>query len=183
MNRLKTLARTFLERFLGIKISRIGSTHAPQLYLSSSMIKAAKCAGVYIWDYCEKEWGQVGKAERIVSKLFAPYLKEDSCVVEVGPGTGRYTIHIAKFVPHGQIHLFELDPYWNKFLRKLFSGDSRIILHSTNGFSYGLLDNSIDFYCANGVFTYTKPVEFGISVGQLNRSINSTPTAMLFIKG
>ena len=26
-------------------------------------------------------------------------------------------------------------------------------------------------------------VEFGISVGQLNRSINSTPTAMLFIKG
>ena len=26
-------------------------------------------------------------------------------------------------------------------------------------------------------------VEFGIRVGQLNMSINSTPTAMLFIKG
>lgn len=155
---------------LGFHISRIPpvpseacpkseAPDAPSLYMEPAMIQAAAQAGIYIGDYAEAQWGEVGSAKSMVETLCLPNLQQASTILEVGPGTGRYTKLMLEKIPQGKAHLFELDPYWKNFLGTYFSGDSRVILHSANGYSYETVaSDSVDLYCANAVFVYTRPM-------------------------
>jgi len=120
------------------------------------MIEAARNAGMYVGDYAEAQWDEVGRSRSIVETLYAPRLKEDSAVLEAGPGTGMFARKVVEHIPKGTMHLFEIDPYWMKFLFGVFDNDSRVRIHETDGYSYDdIPDQSIDLYHANGVFVYT----------------------------
>jgi ubiquinone/menaquinone biosynthesis C-methylase UbiE len=142
---------------VGLRLSRIPKElDAPQEYIEPSLIEAAEKAGIYVGDYAEKEWGEVGRSRSIVETLYAPRLKEDSAVLEAGPGTGMFARKVLEHIPGGTMHLYEIDPYWKRFLLRMFNSDSRVQIHETSGYSYDdIHDESIDLYHANGVFVYT----------------------------
>lgn len=153
---MKTVVKSVFN-ILGLNISRIPNHDAPSLYIDLSLIQEAEKAGVYIGDYAEKKWGEVGKSKKIVEDLYLPNLKEDSVILESGAGTGRYVKKMLEHTPKGKAHLYELDPYWKNFLDKTFAQDERVAIYPTNGYSYDdIPDSSVDLYCANGVFVYTK---------------------------
>jgi hypothetical protein len=141
----------------GLRLSRIPrEVDAPREYIEPSLIEAADKAGIYVGDYAEREWGEVGRSRSIVDTLYAPRLKEDSAVLEAGPGTGMFATKVLGHIPKGTMHLFEIDPYWSQFLLRMLGSDSRVQIHETNGYSYDdIRDDSIDLYHANGVFVYT----------------------------
>jgi hypothetical protein len=141
----------------GLRLSRIPKeVDAPREYIEPRLIEAAEKAGIYVGDYAEQEWGEVGRSRSIVEALYAPHLKENSAVLEAGPGTGMFATKVLEHIPNGTMHLFEIDPYWKRFLLSLLGADSRVQVHETNGYSYDDIPNeSIDLYHANGVFVYT----------------------------
>lgn len=147
---------------------------APSLYMDAAMIIAAQAAGVYIGDYAEAQWEEVGIAKRAVENLYLDDLRTDSVILEVGPGTGRYVRYMLTFAPRGAAHLFELDPYWKNFLSQFFSTDNRVQLHSTDGWTYkDIPNNSVDIYCAHGVFVYTKPMQTYANLQEAVRVVKS----------
>ena len=120
------------------------------------MIQEAQQAGVYIGDYAEQKWGEVGKSRNVVDSLFRPQLKPNACVLEVGPGTGMFAFKILEYIPQGTLHLYEVDPYWQNYLKSRLHNDPRVSIYQASGFSYDeISDGSVDLYCANGVFEYT----------------------------
>src|SRR5215204_3589438 len=150
---MKNVAKGLLAA-AGFKLSRISD--GPRDYLQRSLIEEADRAGVYIGDYMELKWGEAGKSRSIVEALFRPHLKPDSVVLEVGPGTGMYALKILESLQNGTLHIYEVDPYWQHFLRNLTADDQRVKIHPADGYSYeGIADGSIDLFCANGVFEYT----------------------------
>jgi SAM-dependent methyltransferase len=154
------MLKSFVQRALavaGLRLSRIPKVvDAPEAYIDLSLIEAARKAGMYVGDYAEIQWGEVGRSRSIVETLYRPRLREDSAVLEVGPGTGMFATKILEHIPKGRMHLYEIDPYWRKFLLEMLGSDSRVQVHDTNGYSYdNIQDQSIDLYHANGVFVYT----------------------------
>jgi SAM-dependent methyltransferase len=154
------MLKSFVHRALavaGLRLSRIPKeVDAPREYIEPALIEAAEKAGMYVGDYAEKEWGEVGRSRSIVETLYAPRLKENSVVLEAGPGTGMFARKVLDYIPNGAMHLFEIDPYWKRFLQRMLGPDSRVHIHETNGYSYDdIPDESIDLYHANGVFVYT----------------------------
>jgi SAM-dependent methyltransferase len=141
----------------GLRLARIPKKiEAPREYIDLSLIEAAEKAGVYIGDYAEKHWGEAGRSRSIVDTLYAPRLKSASAVLEVGPGTGMFARKVLEYIPRGEMHLYEIDPYWQKSLHGMLGSDPRVHIHATNGYSYDdIQDESIDLYHANGVFVYT----------------------------
>jgi hypothetical protein len=141
----------------GLKLSRIPKeVDAPREYIEPSLIEAADKAGIYVGDYAEQEWGEVGRSRSIVETLYAPRLTPNSAVLEAGPGTGMFATKVLEHIPDGTMHLFEIDPYWKRFLLRMLGSDPRVTIHETNGYSYDdIPDESIDLYHANGVFVYT----------------------------
>lgn len=141
----------------GLRLSRIPKeADAPKEYIEASMIEAARNAGMYVGDYAEAQWGEVGRSRSIVDTLYRPRLKENSTVLEAGPGTGMFARKVLEHIPSGKMHLYEIDPYWKKFLAGMLETDSRVQVHETSGYSYDdIPDESIDLYHANGVFVYT----------------------------
>jgi hypothetical protein len=141
----------------GLRLSRISKAEdAPREYIEPSMIEAAKEAGMYVGDYAEIQWGEVGRSRSIVETLYEPRLNKNSAVLEAGPGTGMFARKVLEHIPDGTMHLYEIDPYWKKFLLGMLGPDSRVQIHETNGYSYDDIPNeSIDLYHANGVFVYT----------------------------
>jgi len=142
---------------VGLRLSRIPrEVDAPLEYIEPSLIEAAEKAGIYVGDYAEKEWGEVGRSRSIVETLYAPLLREDSTVLEAGPGTGMFATKVLQHIPKGVMHLYEIDPYWKRSLLRVLGADARVQIHETNGYSYDdIRDESIDLYHANGVFVYT----------------------------
>jgi len=142
---------------VGLRLSRISKeADAPREYIEPSLIEAAERAGVYVGDYAEQRWGEVGRSRSIVETLYKPRLNKESVVLEVGPGTGMFATKVLEHIPAGTMHLYEIDPYWKRFLLRMLGSDSRVHMHETNGYSYDdLSDESIDLYHANGVFVYT----------------------------
>ena len=160
MLRCGTMLKSSVQRALaiaGLRLSRIPKeVDAPREYIEPALIQAAEKAGVYVGDYAEREWGEVGRSRSIVETLYRPRLKENSVVLEAGPGTGMFAIKVLEHIPKGTMHLFEIDPYWKNFLVRLLGSDARVLIQETNGYSYDdIADESIDLYHANGVFVYT----------------------------
>src|SRR5688572_6098330 len=154
------MLKSFVQRALsvaGLRLSRIPTEKdAPREYIEPSLIEAAEKAGMYVGDYAEIQWNEVGRSQSIVDTLYAPRLQQDSTVLEAGPGTGMFARKVLRHIPKGTMHLYEIDPYWKRFLGGMFASDSRVHLHDTNGYSYDdIPDESVDLYHANGVFVYT----------------------------
>ena len=151
----------------GLRLSRIPrEVDAPREYIEPSLIEAADKAGIYVGDYAEREWGEVGRSRSIVDTLYAPRLKEDSAVLEAGPGTGMFATKVLGHIPKGTMHLFEIDPYWSQFLLRMLGSDSRVQIHETNGYSYDSTTNTVTLHgAACDLLTKNASTKVGVLYG------------------
>lgn len=73
-------------------------------------------------------------------------LSSDATVLEVGPGSGYFSVDVAKKIPHGMLHLIDVQPEMLvKTARRLLqAGVLNFDVHKTDGIALPLEDNSMD---------------------------------------
>jgi ubiquinone/menaquinone biosynthesis C-methylase UbiE len=74
--------------------------------------------------------------------LVFPLLRPDSKVCEIGPGTGRWSRHIASRVPEGELHLVDPSPWMIRFLTEYFDGTPNVRTHLNGGQSLPFQDDA-----------------------------------------
>ena len=94
----------------------------------------AQAARMDVNDYEEQRLGWRPPLPTLEATIF-PFLREDSKVCEIGPGTGRYTRHILQRIPRGEMHLVDLSPWMVRFLTDYFGGDTRVRAVANDGLS------------------------------------------------
>jgi ubiquinone/menaquinone biosynthesis C-methylase UbiE len=93
---------------------------------------AASAAGMDVNDYEEQCLGwrlPLPTLEAIVM----PYLTKDAAVCEIGPGTGRWSRHIANRIPGGELHLVDPSPWMVRFLDRYFDNRPNVKAHLNDG--------------------------------------------------
>lgn len=115
----------------------------------------AKKLGLDVNDYIENElhWPF---ALPILEKVVFPFLKENSTVCEIGPGTGRHARHIASYINEGSLHLFDHSSWLQQFLKNYFKDKNNVFVHDSNGQKIDMEDNSVDLIFSNGTFIELK---------------------------
>lgn len=96
-----------------------------------------------------------GSYREVFLKAAAPYLREDSCVLELGPGRGSWSRALLKFTPAGELHTVDLQDVTPWLQPERFRG--RLICHrmSDNSFA-GLPDLHFDFFWSFGVLCHNE---------------------------
>jgi SAM-dependent methyltransferase len=97
-------------------------------------LAAASQAGMDVNDYEEQRLGWRPPGETLEQVAF-PYLRPDSAVCEIGPGTGRWSRHILPQIPHGELHLVDPSPWMVRFLAGYFSQAPNVHVHVNDGYS------------------------------------------------
>ena len=84
-------------------------------------------------DYAEQilGWGLPGP---ILESTALPFMRESSIVCEIGAGTGRYSRHLARFLPAGELHLVDSSPPIVDFLTEYFGGNKNVQAHQNDGY-------------------------------------------------
>jgi SAM-dependent methyltransferase len=95
-------------------------------------LEAATRAGMDVNDYEEQCLGWRLPLPTLEELVF-PYLQNDSSVCEIGPGTGRWSRHIATRVPVGQLHLVDPSPWMIRFLSTYFRDRPMVQVHLNDG--------------------------------------------------
>jgi SAM-dependent methyltransferase len=95
----------------------------------------AQRAGMDVNDWEEHALGWV-PALPVLERLVFPALRDDWRVVEVGPGTGRYSRHLAAWLTRGELRLVDHSPWMVDFLRAYFRANPRVSATLNDG--YGL---------------------------------------------
>ncbi len=95
-------------------------------------LEAARRLGVDVNDYEESQLGWYPARELLEATTF-PYLRSDSIVCEVGPGTGRFSRVILPRIHDGQLHLVDHSPWMVRFLRGYFVRQQNVCVHLGDG--------------------------------------------------
>jgi SAM-dependent methyltransferase len=95
-------------------------------------LEAASRLGMDVNDYEEQRLGWY-PASAILEATTFPHLRPDSIVCEVGPGTGRFSRHIAERVTGGQLHLVDHSAWMVRFLADYFGGQPHVHTHLGDG--------------------------------------------------
>lgn len=102
-------------------------------------VAQAERAGMDVNDWEEEVLGWKLPLPTLERVLF-PYLRPDSDVCEIGPGTGRWTRHIISRVPRGTVHLVDLSPWIVRFLQHYFEAAPNVSAAVTDGHSLPFSD-------------------------------------------
>jgi SAM-dependent methyltransferase len=94
-------------------------------------LEAATLAGMDVNDYEEQRLGW-RLPEPTLEAVVYPYLRPTSRVCELGPGTGRWSRHIAARIPEGELHLVDPSPWMVRFLEHYFPGGN-VSAHVNDG--------------------------------------------------
>ena len=151
---------TPLKRFVRASINRLGYdvTRIPTLQPDPKCegfdryLAAAQKAGLDVNDWIETvlKWEP---ALPILTELVFPYLHDNSCVCEIGPGTGRHARYIIPRISGGgALHLFDHSTWVQNFLRHYFAVNENVVVHDFDGWMLDMPDNSTDLVFSNGTF-------------------------------
>jgi SAM-dependent methyltransferase len=97
-------------------------------------VEQARRAGLDVNDWQEQHLGWVPALPQLERIVF-PHLQPDSVVVELGPGTGRYSRYIAARLPRGKLRLVDHSPFIVDFLAQYFAQNPRVSAHLNDGAS------------------------------------------------
>jgi SAM-dependent methyltransferase len=95
-------------------------------------LEAAYQAAMDVNDYEEQRLGWRLPSPTLEELVF-PLLREDSKVCEIGPGTGRWSRHIATRIPDGELHLVDPSPWMVRFLTRYFDSSQHVQAHLNDG--------------------------------------------------
>jgi SAM-dependent methyltransferase len=94
----------------------------------------AQRQGMDVNDYEESQLGWY-PAQPLLEATTFPYLREDSIVCEVGPGTGRFSRLVVPRIPGGELHLVDHSAWMVRFLNSYFSGQPNVRVYLGEGHS------------------------------------------------
>src|SRR5262245_707980 len=97
----------------------------------------AQQLGMDLNDYLEEKKGWDDCYHLIEPSTF-PYLRPDSVVLELGPGSGRWSRHLAGKLTAGELHLVDNAPWKVNFLRDYFHAQPHVCVHRNDGHALGL---------------------------------------------
>jgi SAM-dependent methyltransferase len=100
-------------------------------------LEAACQAGMDVNDYEEQRLGW-RLPRPTLDEVAYPYLRPESTVCEIGPGTGRWSRHILERIPRGELHLVDPSPWMVRFLAGYFKGAPNVYTHINDGQSLPL---------------------------------------------
>ena len=124
-------------------------------YISAeATVREAKKLNLSVCDYVEKLWDQQGATANVIEKILDYVQSRDlNHIVEIGPGTGRYTEKLLQQVEAKQYEIYEVAKDWNDYLQSTY-GD-KIIAQQADGISLNHTQaNSCELVHAHGVFVY-----------------------------
>jgi SAM-dependent methyltransferase len=96
-------------------------------------VAQARAAGADVNDWEERALGWV-PALSVLDRVVFPHLQSDWRVIELGPGTGRYSRHVAARLSRGELYLVDHSPWMIKFLTEYFRDNPRIRAVLNDGF-------------------------------------------------
>jgi SAM-dependent methyltransferase len=92
----------------------------------------ASAMGIDVNDYEEQRLGWRLPLPTLEAIVF-PLLTEPAVVCELGPGTGRWSRHLADRLPSGELHLVDPSPWIVRFLGAYFAGRHQVHAHVNDG--------------------------------------------------
>jgi ubiquinone/menaquinone biosynthesis C-methylase UbiE len=95
-------------------------------------VEAARRLGMDVNEYEEARLGWY-PAQPLLEATTFPYLRADSVVCEIGPGTGRFSRWMVPRLPEGQLHLVDHSPWMVRFLATYFQDQPRVRVHLGDG--------------------------------------------------
>jgi SAM-dependent methyltransferase len=95
-------------------------------------LEAASRLGVDVNDYEEQHLGWHSAIDILQATTY-PHLKPNSLVCEVGPGTGRFSRHIATRITEGALHLVDHSAWMVRFLADYFRAQPHVHTHLGDG--------------------------------------------------
>ena len=149
----KPLARVrgFAKRFVELTTPE-GGGDRPWDTQFRRWIAEAETQGLDPNDVGDKYWSSPASS---LERNYYPLFDSSSVVLELGPGSGRYTRHLIKRCR--EMVLVDYSQAVCEWCRTYFAGENMRIIHCTD---YGLdeiADASIDAVVANGVFEHIYP--------------------------
>lgn len=119
-------------------------------------LKEAEANGEDVNDYINRN---VGNPKQLIERIVTPYIgsgRSCDCIIEIGPGTGRFSRELANFLSDGKdssLYLFDHSNWLITFLTRYFESNQKIKPVQNDGLHLPLLEsNSADLVFANGVF-------------------------------
>jgi len=110
-----------------------------------------------------------GSYRKVFSKAVIPFIKEDSTVLELGPGRGSWTRAILQYVTKGRIHTVDFQDVTKWLHPEKYNG--RLICHKADDNSYydNFENDYFDFFWSFGVLCHN-------NLGQIEEILkNSLP--------
>ena len=109
-----------------------------------------------------------GDLSKVVKRYLRPYVTQDSVVLEIGPGGGRWTQYL---LPARKVVVVELNPQFFDYLRERFGADAaKLSFYETSGYELAGIDSdSIDFVFSFGTFVHLPPEGIDEYLGEIRR--------------
>lgn len=138
---------------------------AKEYYLALPTIRAAIAAGMPVGDYVEKalskdvcpdsQEGGVGHTKATIERLLtAADLPPRAHCLEIGPGTGRYLVELARRRPDISAEYYETDAGWAAWLANQLAVRGFLGRKADGLGLSGTKSGSVDLSAAHGVFVY-----------------------------
>jgi ubiquinone/menaquinone biosynthesis C-methylase UbiE len=107
-------------------------------------------------DYEEQRLGWA-PALPTLERVVIPHLRDDSIVVDVGPGTGRQARHLVPHLARGALHLVDHSPWIVGFLSDYFRACPQVRAHLNNGYDLpDIASGSVDVVFCGGTIIALK---------------------------
>jgi len=124
--------------------------------LFDSWIETAKLEGVDPNDIGDRQWGD---PVTVIESRYGPYLAADKVVLELGPGSGRYTRHL--LLRCSRLLLVDASPRVVRWLKQYLRDRANCEVFLAKDCSLSFFeDSSVDVAIATGVFEHLSIEEF-----------------------
>jgi SAM-dependent methyltransferase len=155
-----------LLRRVGVQLVRARGAQKPWDEAFAHWIAEAKASGLDPNDVGDREWH--GRALENASRHLFPRITQQSVVLELGPGTGRYTRHV---LPRcREMILVDYSTLVCGWLREYLRGKGRFrVLHIDRPRFAEVADGAVDFAFANGVFEHIDPDDTDFLLQEFHR--------------
>lgn len=155
-----------LLRRVGVQLVRAEGAQKPWDEAFADWIAKAKASGVDPNEVGDREWH--GRAVEGASRHLFPRITPQSVVLELGPGTGRYTRHV---LPRcREMILVDYSALVCDWLREYLRGKGQFrVHHIAKPTLADVADGTVDLVFANGVFEHIDPDETDVFLQEFHR--------------
>lgn len=147
----------------------------------------------YDWSRNGDEWSDQAQAcnipyatwkQSVAENFIMPNVHQDSTVVEIAPGHGRWTVYLLAAAPRGRVILVDLNAQCIAHCQHRFSKDKNIDFHTNDGKTLPFIsDNSVDFIWSYDSFVHMERDVIGAYFDEFNRILKPGGKAVIHHAG